>query len=91
MTWQMAVLWVGALSLLNFCLMGADKRRAKTGAWRVRERTFFLIALFGGAPGGVLGMYVFHHKTRHWYFKFGLPFLLLLQILGVGVFLYLRR
>lgn len=75
-----ALLWVLALSLADFALMGVDKRRAKRGVWRVKERTFFLLALLGGSPGALLGMWTFRHKTRHWYFKFGLPAILSAQI-----------
>ena len=75
-----ALLWAAALSLADFVLMGADKWKAKRGAWRVKESTFFLLAVLGGSPGAVLGMWLFHHKTRHWYFKFGLPAILLAQI-----------
>lgn len=74
-------LWVGGMSLMAFCMMGFDKRRARTGGWRVRERSFFLVSLLGGTPGAVLGMLAFRHKTRRWYFRFGLPLLLLLQIM----------
>ena len=68
------------MSLLDFCLMGFDKRRARRDGWRVRERTFFIVALLGGALGGVIGMFCFRHKTRHWYFRYGLPAILLLQL-----------
>ena len=84
-----ALLWVLALSLADFVLMGVDKRRAKRGAWRVKERTFFLLALLGGSPGALLGMWAFRHKTRHWYFKFGLPAILLAQI-ALGLWLAWR-
>ena len=84
-----ALLWVLALSLADFALMGVDKRRAKRGAWRVKERTFFLLALLGGSPGALLGMWTFRHKTRHWYFKFGLPAILLTQI-ALGLWLAWR-
>lgn len=67
--------------------MGVDKRRAKNGGWRVRESSFFIIALFGGAVGGWLGMYVFHHKTKHWYFKYGMPLLILLYLLAAAYFI----
>ena len=53
-------------------------------AWRIPEKTLFLPAILGGALGGVAGMRLFHHKTRHWYFKYGFPLLLLLQLAGSG-------
>ena len=74
------LLWVASLSLADFALMGVDKWKAKRGAWRVKERTFFLRAALGGSPGAILGMWAFRHKTRHWYFKFGLPAILLAQL-----------
>ena len=83
------VLWCLALSLADFLLMGLDKRRARREEWRVPEKWFFLLALLGGTPGAILGMYAFRHKTRHWYFKFGLPAILLLQA-GACVWLVLR-
>lgn len=68
-------------SLLNFVLMGVDKRKAKKGARRIPEKTFFLIALLGGALGAILGMYTFRHKTLHRKFTWGMPAILLLQFL----------
>ena len=68
------------MNLLAFALMGIDKMKAKRGSWRIPEKTLFLVtALFGGL-GGTLGMRVFRHKTKHWYFKFGFPALLALKI-----------
>ncbi|MBP3636579.1 MAG: DUF1294 domain-containing protein [Clostridia bacterium] len=75
------------MNLLAFALMGIDKHRAKTGQWRIKEATLFLVtALFGGL-GGTLGMYAFRHKTKHWYFKLGFPALLIVQIvlLCIGI------
>ncbi len=79
-------LWLGLLSLLLFTVMGADKGRARRGKRRVPEKTLFLLALLGGAPGGTLGMRVFRHKTRHRSFAWGFPALALLQ---VGLLLWL--
>ena len=76
----------GYLLLVNlaaFCMMWADKRRARKGRWRLSEKALFLPAVLGGALGGVLGMRHFRHKTRHWYFRFGLPALLILQAAGL--------
>ena len=82
--WQALGLYLLAVNLAAFVLMGADKRKARRGAWRISERTLFLPALLGGALGGVLGMRTFHHKTRHWYFRWGFPLLLALQLAGLG-------
>ena len=76
--------WAGIMSLLDFCLMGFDKRWARRDGWRVRECTFFIVALLGGALGGVIGMFFFRHKTRHWYFRYGLPAILILQLVLVA-------
>ncbi len=77
--WPWLVLWVLAASVIAFAMMGADKRRAKRGMWRISEKALFLAAALGGSPGAVLGMRVFHHKTRHWYFRFGMPAILIAQ------------
>ena len=82
--WQALGLYLLAVNLAAFVLMGADKRKARRGAWRIPERTLFLPALLGGALGGVLGMRTFHHKTRHWYFRCGFPLLLAMQLAGLG-------
>lgn len=75
------VFWLAAANLLGLILMGADKNRARRGAWRIPEKTFFLLAVLGGSVGCWLGMYLFHHKTRHWYFVVGMPLILIAQIL----------
>ena len=72
--------WLAGINVLSFSLMGADKRRARRRRRRIPERTLFLAALPGGAAGAVLGMWAFRHKTRHWYFRYGLPALLLAQL-----------
>ena len=69
-----------ALNALCFTLMGQDKARARRGQWRIPERTLFLSAACFGAVGGTLGMYFFHHKTRHWYFKLFFPAMAAAQI-----------
>ena len=72
---------------LAFVLMGLDKAKAKAGAWRIPEKTLFLVtALFGGL-GGTLGMTFFRHKTKHWYFKYGFPALLVVQAVLLALIL----
>ena len=71
--------WLIAINLVTFAVYGADKRRARRGAWRVPEKTLFLLPLLGGSVGALLGMRVFRHKTKHWYFVWGIPLILLAQ------------
>ena len=82
--WQLLGLYLAAVNLWALAAMGLDKARARRGGWRLPEKALFLPALLGGALGGVIGMQAFRHKTRHWYFRFGFPLLLLLQAAGLG-------
>ena len=75
-----AVVALVILNLISFCLMAYDKRCAKTGKWRVPEKVLFLATACFGGLGGVLGMQLCHHKTKHWYFKVFFPVLLVVQI-----------
>lgn len=68
------------INIAGFAVMGIDKQKAIKKRWRIRESTLFLIALIGGSLGSILGMRVFHHKTKHWYFVCGMPLILILQI-----------
>ena len=72
------------LNLFSLFLMRHDKQCAKKGKRRVPEKTLFLSAGLFGALGGTLGMFLFRHKTKHWYFRVFFPLMLLLQagILG---------
>ncbi|MBR1931535.1 MAG: DUF1294 domain-containing protein [Lachnospiraceae bacterium] len=71
------------VNLAGFVIMGVDKKRAIRGAWRISEASLFLTALIGGSIGCILGMQHFRHKTKHWYFKYGMPAILILQILAL--------
>ena len=76
------ILWIYlvVINIVALALYGADKRRAKKHAWRVSEKSLFLIALAGGSAGALLGMLLFRHKTKHWYFVIGIPLILALQV-----------
>lgn len=63
------------VNLLALILMGIDKIKAKKNAWRIKEKTLFLFPALGGALGGLIGMYLFRHKTKHWYFGVGFSIL----------------
>ena len=74
---------IGSLLILNilaYSLMGVDKAKARQNKRRIPEKVLFLIALFGGSMGSLVGMYSFRHKTRHWYFVVGMPLILILQL-----------
>lgn len=87
--WTVLLVWLAVINLLTFIIYGADKRRARRGKWRVPEKTLFLLPLLGGSIGALLGMRVFHHKTKHWYFVWGIPAILLAQI-ALAVWIYTK-
>lgn len=60
--------------------MGIDKRKSIKGAFRIPEATLFIVAFIGGSIGTLLGMYSFRHKTRKWYFVYGMPAILIIQL-----------
>ncbi|MEK4230282.1 DUF1294 domain-containing protein [Solibacillus sp. FSL H8-0538] len=72
--------YVGIMSLILCAFMYIDKKRAIKREWRIAEKTLFILAIFGGAAGGVLGMYLFRHKTQHNTFAFGFPLITAVQI-----------
>ena len=82
---------LAALNLLSFGLMAYDKRCARSGKWRVPEKTLFLFAILGGSIGAIVGMQVFRHKTKHWYFKYGMPAILVLQIIVAAAIWYFTQ
>ena len=71
------LIYLIGINLAGFIIMGVDKKRAIRGAWRISEASLFLTALLGGSLGCILGM----HKTKHWYFKYGMPAILVAQVL----------
>ena len=82
------VLYLAIINLTGFLMMGIDKRKARKRAWRIPEATLFVIALVGGSLGTTAGMHFFRHKTRHWYFLYGMPAILFLQIAIVVILIY---
>ncbi|MBQ3268855.1 MAG: DUF1294 domain-containing protein [Clostridia bacterium] len=83
---------IAIMNIAAFTLMGHDKHCARQGKWRVPEKTLFWVTACFGGLGGVLGMKVFRHKTRHWYFRVFFPLLLIVQVilLAVGAYLLTR-
>lgn len=77
------IIYLAVVNLIGFIMMGMDKARARKRAWRIPEAHLFIVALIGGSIGSIIGMYLFHHKTRHWYFVYGMPVILIVQIMAV--------
>ena len=75
------VIYLIGINILTFIAMWWDKHEAKVGDWRISEKALFILVLLGGGVGGIAGMYVFRHKTKKWYFKFGFPIILILEII----------
>ena len=68
------------INIVTFQVYGIDKWKAKQGSWRISEATLLALAVIGGSIGALLGMQVWHHKTMHLKFKYGIPLILLAQI-----------
>ena len=81
------VSYIVMINLVAFALMGIDKHKAKKRAFRIPEATLFLVAIIGGSIGSILGMYAFRHKTRHFIFVYGMPLILILQIILIVLIL----
>lgn len=79
MLYKILAAYLVIVNFLGFAVMGIDKKRAIRGAWRISEASLFLTALVGGSLGCTLGMHYFHHKTKHWYFRYGMPAIFLVQ------------
>ena len=69
-----------AVNVVAFAAFGIDKYKAKRGLWRISEATLLLLAVVGGSLGALLGMRIWHHKTQHAKFRYGLPLIILAQI-----------
>ncbi len=69
-----------AINAVTFIVYGIDKYKAKKAKWRIPEATLLLLAVLGGSIGAWMGMKVWHHKTMHKKFKYGIPAILLIQI-----------
>lgn len=85
----MLLTYILLINIMTFLLFGEDKRRAGQQKWRIPEKTLLLFTLFGGSVGALLGMYVFHHKTRKGKFRVGVPGILILQFLILYKVFYL--
>ena len=76
-----------AINITTFFIYGIDKLKAKKGKWRIPESTLLLLAIIGGSIGAWLGIKVWHHKTRHKKFKYGIPLIVIIQI-AIAIYIF---
>ena len=69
------------INLFSLFVMGLDKRKAIKKQYRISELSFFLLAIIGGSLGIILGMLLFHHKTKKVQFVWGIPLIILIQLI----------
>ncbi len=81
---------LAGINIIGYILMGSDKKRAIKGEWRISEKALFMCAMCFGSFGIFVGMQRFRHKTKHWSFKIGIPFLMIVQVIMVGYFFKLN-
>ena len=69
-----------AINIATFFLYGIDKYKAKKNQWRISEATLLTMAAIGGSIGALAGMRLWHHKTMHKKFKYGIPLIIIMQV-----------
>lgn len=80
---HIAIIYLAVINVVTFFMYGIDKRKAKKSKWRISEAALFMMAVLGGSIGAWLGMKVWHHKTLHKKFRYGIPLILIVQIVLV--------
>ena len=76
-----------AINIITFLIYGIDKLKAKKGKWRIPESTLLLLAIIGGSIGAWFGIKVWHHKTLHKKFKYGIPLIVIIQI-AIAIYIF---
>lgn len=76
---KLFAIYLAVMNVLGVAVMWSDKRRARLHRWRIPEKVLFGVSLLGGSAGTWAGMYLFRHKTKHWYFVVGMPLILVCQ------------
>lgn len=82
------IYYLAAATVVTFVAYGIDKWKARHGKWRIPEATLLLLAAVGGSLGAWAGMKVWHHKTLHKKFRYGVPAIIIIQLLLAGYLLY---
>ena len=87
---QLSLYYLAAINVITFLIYGIDKWKAKKNKWRISESTLLMLAAIGGSVGAWIGMKTWHHKSLHKKFKYGIPFILNLQ-LALMVYLHIMN
>lgn len=77
---------IAIINIVTFIIYGIDKYKAKKGKWRIPENSLIGLAIIGGSIGAYLGMRVWHHKTMHLKFKYGIPLIIVIQLIAAYMF-----
>lgn len=89
-TTQNILLYLLTINIFGFFIMWLDKRKARKGAWRIPEKTLFIVTALGGGIGTIAGMYTFRHKTQKLNFVIGFPFITILEIIGIIYWVFFK-
>ena len=85
---HIALIYLAIINVVTFSMYGIDKWKAKKSKWRIPEATLLMMAVVGGSIGAWLGIKVWHHKTLHKKFRFGVPAIIIVQLAIIGYYLY---
>ncbi len=85
---NLILIYLALINVVTFFVYGLDKWKAKKSLWRTREVSLLTLALLGGSVGAWLGMKIWHHKTQHKKFKYGIPAIIIVQLALIGYLLY---
>ena len=85
---HIVLIYLAVINVVTFFMYGVDKWKARKSKWRIRETALLGLAVLGGSIGAWLGMIVWHHKTQHKKFKYGIPAIIIVQLAIIGYFLY---
>lgn len=84
---NLILMYLAIVNVATFFTFGIDKLKAKHAKWRIREAALLMLAVLGGSIGALLGMKVWHHKTMHKKFKYGVPAIIIVQAAIIGFLL----
>jgi len=87
---EAVIYYLVIINIITFLVYGIDKWKARKSLWRIREASLLMLAVLGGSIGAWLGMKVWHHKTQHKKFRYGIPAIIIVQIAVIGYFFYLH-